>query len=268
MSGASFAGTLNEKAIVMASRSEKSTKLGSGTGRGLPVPNIRAKLRSLIRPNDIFAVDVAMNFSVPLVTVLMSAPVRTALAVSMVLAVMYVPKYVIYINANGFEKKNRWGFVKMVLRELVALSSTDFVFPDAFSMMLLSIKQITGAISIVAAPALATSAPTLCSNLELPVTRGAGDSGDGSDVVLVGFSMTGGVLANGKGFGGTDMVCQLTNRGWVCWDGRFSCRGWFALSQAYIWKKSGDKTLTRKSCTDQALVFSPRYFSGCAISGW
>jgi hypothetical protein len=164
MSGASLAGTLNEKQIVIASRMEKRTKLGKGTGRGVPVPNMRAKLRSLIRPNDIFAVEVAMNLSVPLVTVLMSAPVRTALAVSMVLAVMYVPKYVIYfrsphqlsvrsirtdkvshglsltyINANGFAKKNRCGFVRMVLTELVALSSTDFVFPDAFSMILLPI---------------------------------------------------------------------------------------------------------------------------------
>jgi hypothetical protein len=41
------------------------------------------------------------------------------------------------MSANGFEKKNRCGFVRIVLSEFFVLSSTDFVFPDAFSMILL-----------------------------------------------------------------------------------------------------------------------------------
>jgi hypothetical protein len=62
---------------------------------------------------------------------------------------------------------------------------------------------------IVAAPALAMSTPIRHSSFELPVTfgvAGGGGGGDGGSVV-VGFSMAGdGVLTNGKGFGGADIV--------------------------------------------------------------
>lgn len=53
--GVSRDGTLKEKPMVIASLAEKRMKVGRGTGRGEPVPKMRAKLRSLMRPRDMFA---------------------------------------------------------------------------------------------------------------------------------------------------------------------------------------------------------------------
>lgn len=90
----------------MASLAEKTRNVGSGTGRGVPVPNILAKFRSLTRPKPMLTLfqavirgwlrgpggyrthpEVATNFSVPAVTVFMFVPRRIEDAVSIELAV-------------------------------------------------------------------------------------------------------------------------------------------------------------------------------------
>jgi len=78
---------LNEENMVIASLVEKRMNVGNGTGRGEPVPNILAKLRSLTRPKPMFMLDVATNFSVPAVTAFRSVPFRSDDAVSIEFAV-------------------------------------------------------------------------------------------------------------------------------------------------------------------------------------
>lgn len=46
---------LKENPMVMASRMLKRMNEGRGTGRGDPLPNMRAKERSLIRPRPMLA---------------------------------------------------------------------------------------------------------------------------------------------------------------------------------------------------------------------
>jgi len=47
------------------------------------------------------------------------------------------------MSAKGFENMNLCGFVTIVLNCSFALSSTELVFPDAFSIMLRSIRHMT-----------------------------------------------------------------------------------------------------------------------------
>ena len=91
MYGASSGGTLNDAKIVRQSRSVNSAYDAGGSGRGVVVPNRRVKCVSFHRQRDKFAADVAVNFAVPWV-VLVSGVLRMVEdAVSMVLAVRYVP---------------------------------------------------------------------------------------------------------------------------------------------------------------------------------
>jgi hypothetical protein len=48
--GARSGGTLKEEKIVSASLAANRTNVGAGTGRGEPVPNMRAKDRSFTSP--------------------------------------------------------------------------------------------------------------------------------------------------------------------------------------------------------------------------
>jgi hypothetical protein len=100
-------------------------------------------------------------------------------------------------------------FAKEAIRPVSSLALLSFIRRG----------NLLGAMIIVAAPALAISTPILCSSFELPVTFGDSDGGGGDGNVVVGFSIAGGVLTNGKGFVGADIVVdwtQVASRGPAC----------------------------------------------------
>lgn len=134
--GPSMEGTLKLENMVMQSRTANNADEGSGTGRGTTPggPNMRTKTWSLYIQMPMLAVEEAANLAAPAVTVVAGLFAMVDEAVSMVLAVKYVPPYRQNMRAAGFEKMNVWGRVRRVRIE-------DFIEfmrvsrPDAFSMM-------------------------------------------------------------------------------------------------------------------------------------
>lgn len=81
--------------MVRQSRTVKRAKVGSGTGRGEDPGALKRRVNwlSLYRHKARLVVDVARNLGVPAVVESSEEGVTVEEAVSMVLAVKYVPKY-------------------------------------------------------------------------------------------------------------------------------------------------------------------------------
>ena len=132
---------------------------------------------------------------------------RVVAAVSMLLAVKYVPKYRVKIRAKGFEAMKRWGRERSSIAELRRLVPKVFL-PLAFSIMPLSIMVIMGATRAPAQPAERASMPMRRPSLEVFHSRG------------VSFEVVG-VRIAGRGSFGLGMaiegVANVDVESVVCW---------------------------------------------------